>query len=274
MELIYNRNWFMTVRDRQGTMLVEASYIGTDEEKLGRMIVRSKDFIVQDAEIEIYRGRDGSKASKFKMPQLVGIEAYFSGGAQVRQAVGDDPLGTTTDLFMEGIRAVIQSEAFIPEERGFTSAEDYNEYFNKTFANTCMFYSHLGEVGNFTEYAELQQRFGNLFNRHRSCSVFREGNRVIIAASICDSFHEMRATFAVNADKTIHHAQAQMIRFPDPVCKGAEVNFSRLSGIPLVLESKRELVGIITGSSGCTHLGDLTYEATRALQLSGALDEK
>ncbi|MHB1125769.1 MAG: DUF2889 domain-containing protein [Bacillota bacterium] len=272
MELIYNRNWFITVRDCQGTMLVEASYIGTDEEKLGRMVVRSKDFIVQDAEIEIYRARNGGTPSKFKMPALVGIEAYFSGGAQLRQAVGDDPLGTTTDLFLEGIRAVIQAEAFVPEDRGFTSAEDYNEYFNKTFANTCMFYSNLDQVQSFTEYAEVQQRFGNLFNRHRACSLFRDGDKVIIAASLCDSFHEMRATFALNADRSIHHAQAQMIRVPDPVCRGAQANFRCLSGIPLILESKRELAGIITGSSGCTHLGDLTYEATRALQISGALD--
>ena len=54
--------------------------------------------------------------------------------------------------------------------------------------------------------------------------------------------------------------------FTGQPCREAAVRLRDLAGARLLPENKRELISILAGPGGCSHLSDLVIEAARALQ--------
>ena len=179
------------------------------------------------------------------------------------------------DLFLELISNVLQAEIFILPERGIPSIEEYDRFFSELYKDTCILYSM--PRGKLPEgaYTQGQKRSRTLFSRNKSICIFKEwgGERekkgcYSVHGHLSDSFHEMAISLSVSQTTPyiIKYAGGNFLRSPDLLCRDAADKLRDLEGVSLLPENKRELISILAGPRGCSHLSDLVIEAARSLK--------
>ena len=88
MQCIFQRNWhsFVRMEDEQ-SLLSEVTYCGTYREVCARLIINPNTFIVKKAVWEVYRTPEEAGFRTLDIPGMVGIEAYFGSGGNLRKAL-------------------------------------------------------------------------------------------------------------------------------------------------------------------------------------------
>ena len=183
------------------------------------------------------------------------------------------------DLFLELISNALQTEVFLLSERGISSLKEYDRFFSELYKDTCILHSTPRKELTEYAYTQGQNRFASLFSRNKSIFILsykHEGEErgrkdcFIIHGHLSDSFHEMALSLNVSPSSNhpylIEKADGNFLRSPDSLCREAAVKLQDLAGACLLPENKKELISILAGSRGCSHLSDLVIEAARALK--------
>lgn len=271
MHYLFHRYWLVNVNRQGDTLLATSQYMDTACEMAGIMRVGVTDFRVTGARVETYRVPEGAGlAGTTELDGLVGVTAYPGAGREVRRAVAHDPTGRWADLLLEGIKGLLQAEYAVYRERGFATEADYDAWFWRDFAGTCVYYSNPGQgLRELSDHIRDQVRGGCCFNRHRYCSITDSGEEYLVQAGLSDSFHEMGIALRVKSGSMeILHAGGHTLRALDTICQRGPERLALLPGIPLTTAARKELLAVAGGSTGCTHLADLVLEGVKTLELA------
>ena len=270
MVLLYNRHWHIRILrpHTPGSILMQTDFLDTFLERSSRATIRPETLEILEAEWEEYRRLDGTLDPEIhKEPGLVGVVAYFDCGKEIARGLSYDPDGEISDLFKEGVKALIQAEALFSADRGYATLEDYQAHLLPLLKNTC-FYSSSPEGNPHIVQDKLRyhHRKNCLFTRFRTLSVYGTNEGYRIVGTFADGWHEMQVDLHVRGkDYRITHASAAFTRAPDETCPGSTAAFDRLLGLALTPEEKRDALRCCGGSDGCAHLADLVAEGVKAL---------
>lgn len=82
-----------------------------------------------------------------------------------------------------------------------------------------------------------------------------------------DTIHDIRLEFRISPDGRLRHAQSRGLRLPYAgICEDAQLRTQGLDGKKVTKEYIRLLADQVGGSSGCTHLFDLSVDCLRLFQ--------
>ncbi|HOV78469.1 MAG TPA: DUF2889 domain-containing protein [Bacillota bacterium] len=271
MEIIFQRNWFSTVRGVHRRDLLAGTYLtGTDVEASGRLLIDRKTFVIKDACWEVYRSPGGKLNGINPVPRLKGVTAYFNAGGELRRSVGNAAGGLAREMLAECVRAVIQAETFVYGDRGYPTAEAYGEYWEKHYLNSCRYYSNLHRVSRkWSDYVGNYCRGENFFNRAKFCSIAKKPDGLKASGGLSDSFHEMGVSFVLDREGRVTRCTGNFLRAPDPVCFENGAFLERFTGVVLPGCGKKEIAGIVGGPGGCDHLVDLISDLGKAVRAAG-----
>lgn len=261
MKFLQQRNFYTTVREQGDKLLGETVLQDNGSELVARMLTGRSSFTVEDAALETY-GPAGEK--NIKIPALVGKEAYLGAGNALKGALaGQSEL--VSDLFKETVKGIIQAETFLYSERGFASAAEYDEHWNRIYFESCRYYSNLDRVTcQWDEHVGPagRNRKGLLFVRAKTYSLCgSDDGKYTVTGIFKDSFHEMSAV--LNFNGLMAECGGDIVRVPDAVCKEAAVYLPLLAGTDPITVTKKELALLLGGGQGCVHLQDLVYDAVQ-----------
>lgn len=293
MKVLFNRQWLSSVKKLPERLEVVTHYLDTEREMSARMSVNPRTFEILNAAVETCRvapGAGGSPGAR-EIPELAGVSAYFEAGRELRKARWQNELEQS--LCAENVRAVIQAETFLLPERGFASAEAYEDYWRENYRNSCRYYSNLDRVKRtWMEHIAGQRRTDTLYVRSHGYHLYafagppdgsppfngpggaaalfpsgREG--YLLTGSFSDSFHELGLVLLLNGeDFTVVSAWAGMLRGPDAVCcegmaEAASLKGKKFSPPP----AKKEIAALLGGENGCVHLIDVAHNLAETLAL-------
>jgi hypothetical protein len=266
---LFRRNWYTFVRRAHGDLLEsETSYVDTRREAVARLRVGVSDFVIRDAEWEEQRPVVPGADKARPVPVLRGKDAYFNAGPALRELASatDDPL--LVPLFAETVKGVIQAETFLWEERGYPSAEAYEQGWAEAYRDYCRYYSNLDRVTQeWFQHVGATGREGNLFVRFKTQTLYALGDgRFLLDGNFSDSFHEISVHFTLDREMTVEQAEGILLRAPDPICKEATCFLRDLVGTRLKGIAKKDIAGLLGKGQGCVHVIDLTYDAAQILQ--------
>lgn len=259
----YSRQLLAGVWQAAGDELqVRVHHLDTWSERAVAMLVGVKDFRVRFAEAVVHRASEGLATGRREAPEVHGVAAYPGAGPEFRRALAGWPEAEQwLELFLEGIKAVLQAEFCVAQERGFSSEEEYERYFADKFAGSCLYYNRpLAEVQPWGMYVADQVRAGCLFLRLRTATL-QVAERFLLSAVMTDSFHELSLALEVEPAGSVRRAEATSIRVPDRVCRLAAEGVRKLVGLRLVDLGRSDLARLLAGPEGCTHLADLAADA-------------
>ncbi|MCG9969126.1 DUF2889 domain-containing protein [Pelotomaculum terephthalicicum JT] len=271
MEILYQSSSFSTVKVVHGDeLLAESILISTDFEAVGRLVADLKSFRIKDARWDVYRSPGNSMNGGKELPELTGVEAYFSAGGFLRRAAGDEAGGLPRELLAECVKGIIQAETFIFIARGYPSAKAYEDYWDKIYLNVCRYYSNLERIARrWFDYIGDYHRAGNLFNRFLHCRVCRRDDRYLTASgSFSDSFHELGVRVDLNDKGAIIDCAGNFLRAPDQVCLENREHVFKLIGKEIARMEKKEIGELVGGPQGCNHLVDLIHGIGKAVTVS------
>lgn len=276
LECLFQRNWHLWVRTGEGLLHAEATYCGTDGEYSARLQVLPQSFTVQNAQWEVYRTPSGVVNKITELPRMKGLEAYFNSGQALREALSSLPESFAPALFADAVRAVIQSETFLFRERGYNSSDDYQDYWDKNFLNSCRYYSNLNRVKClWYEHVGSDFRPGNLFNRMKSQFLYTKGEGYHLVGHLNDSFHGVTSELELARDgSTVLKARGEVLRAPDLVCNEAECYLEQLEGKSLAGLKKRNIAELLGGTEGCVHLFETVFDGMETLLLYNQLQDR
>lgn len=263
---VMQRCWYLTVRDRGAAGFVaEANYADTLLDQSLILEIERKTLEIKNAVLEVHRGQPGA-AAVTPVSSLVGIPAYFGSGKNIRQALAETSV--LLDMASQAFTAVIQAEVFFYQERGFASADVYDNFWEKTSRNSCVYYSNLDRLQQrFMEYVKDQRRGSNLFHRYLLTALDLTEEKMEIRGHLLDSYHEMSLVLQLDQDSVIRKATGTMLRCPDPVCREALPRLDSLEGTPLSTTDSKRYITTCGGPSGCTHISHLVQEAASTLDI-------
>lgn len=260
---LFARQWRTTVRKNESDLYIETVYLDKFCEVEGWFTVNPGDFKILEACIDVYRGP--WERGRRKLDGLLGREAYLGSSKIFLEAAQEDKRGIWAEVMLEGLKGLLQAEFWIHKERGYSSFEDYERYFQDGFADSCVYYSNLEKVKTkFYQHAG-SARGDLLFTRHRSSFLEEREGRYYLTGSLMDSFHQMALAIEVSEDRKVLAAKGQVIRSVDEICKKGEEQVANLLGETVSPRGWQKSVG---GAFGCTHLADLARELARTFQLS------
>ncbi len=270
MNCILQRSWHSCVRQENDRLLVESVYCGSDREACARMRVDPYSFAVLEAWWESYRTPREKNYKLINVTEsLNGTEAYFGCGPALRDALKplQDPYAV--DLFAEGVRGIIQAETFLYKKRGFSSSDEYDNYWEEMFLNSCRYYSNLERVQvKWFEHVGYTEREGNLYNKMKSQTVFDSGDKYVIIGELNDSFHGVAVDLEVSKESgRITKAAGDILRAPDEVCSESVVFLQEVEEKNLHGFKKKEIAEILGKGEGCVHLIDIVSDASGTLEL-------
>ncbi len=262
MELIYQTNLFCTVKNMGvGELLAETSLAGTEIEAVGRLVIHKKTFEIKEAFWEVYRSPGGKLNGRNVVAGLKGVTAYFNAGGELRRVVGSEAGGLARRMLAECIIGIIQAETSLHIERGYPTLEDYREYFENYYINSCRYYSNLHRLScKLSEYVKGYRRRDNHFNRVKSCSVFRRPGGFYAVGNLCDSHQEMGVDVSMDGDGLVIDCTASFLRAPDTVCFENSALLGHLKGTVFPRLGKKQIKNFIGGPQGCVHLVDLVND--------------
>ena len=269
MQLVYQRFWHNAVT-RLGSreLLSITNYLDTQSEYRVVLEIGVNDLIIKNAVVECYRQNgEASVEPRIIRPALQGIQAYFGSGKQVKEVLGADH--RLVELVLENIMAVIQAEAYFYEDRGFETAESYDDFWDQNYQESCIYYSNLASIKKrFMQYIQPKHRTTQLFSRYRNVAVYILGTEnQQINCNFSDSFHEMALNLTCHGNEhQVLNVEGWMLRCPDQVCRQSLPNLQGLVGLSLTGAKEKQILTLSGGSQGCTHLGLMTVDAAKALQ--------
>lgn len=253
---------------RHGDLLLsQTTQCTTGNELLAQLWVKPRTFEIVKARWEVNRSEDEDLPTISEIPFLEGIVAYFGCGKSVSQALGSYP-PVATELFLENVRALIQAESYLIDERGFPSLDAYVDYWKEFYIGSCRYYSNLEAVKrSWAEYVSGRKPGTNLFNRFKTLALDRCNDGLLLRASMADSFHEMALSVRLDpAGETVREATGAIIRAPDRVCPEAATFVHRLKEINLPAAERNELASLLGEGEGCVHLIELAFESAALLR--------
>jgi len=282
---------------RKGKDLLEVGLFFQETSREDRLKVEIfiKDFTIKDVVLERPRSIRGA-IKPLSLLFLHGRSVYLGEARNLKRAIlewgetrhspwpssGTVPVRTGflpplserehfAELFLELIANVLQTEIFLLPERGFSSVQEYDRYFSKIYAGACRLYSKPRGKLPENAYTQGQERPCSLFSRSKSIFIFQPNDtKKIIHAHLSDSFHEMALSLSVSNSSDppyyIEEAKGNYLRFPNPACREAAEKLQELEGMHLLPDNKKQIISVLTGPEGCSHLSDLVIEAARSLQ--------
>lgn len=272
LQFLLQRNWHAAVRLVGQDLISEVTYCGTDREVYACLVVDPQTFIVKSATWEKYRTPEEKGHKTLNLTQLEGMEAYFGCGGTLRQALAPLQEPFARELFAEAVRGISQAETFLLQERGYSSPQAYEDYWNEFYVGSCRFYSNLERVTKgWYEYLGYSKRQGILFNRLRNLVLFEDDHGpdqfYLLIGQLCDSFHEVSVNLIIEKDTlSVKKATGHFLRVPDPVCGEAAELVKIIEGKNLQGMSKKNLAHLLQSGNNCVHLIDLIYEGAETLE--------
>lgn len=101
------------------------------------------------------------------------------------------------------------------------------------------------------------------WRRKRVAIEHKEGKFECVSA-MEDSVHDIEVRFAIGADGVISSASSRGLRLPyHGICEDAQNRTRGLAGLRVTGEFIRQFADAVGGSSGCTHLFDLSIDCLR-----------
>ena len=269
MQCLLQRNWHLMVRKEVNAVLIEVIYCGTDGEYCARLWLQPQTFLVSRAQWEVKRTFEGACDKVTDLPGLCGVELYFNSGTVLREALSPLPEGYALSLFADAVRAAIQAETFLFQERGYSSTAEYDQYWNTNYLNACRYYSHLDRVRTaWYEHVGIDHRSGNIFNRIKSHFLYGTGDGYRLNGHLNDSFHGVSTDLELAADgATILRAGATLLRVPDTVCLESAQFLRKLEGRFLNGMGKKEIIQLLGGGEGCVHIYDTVYDSMETMKI-------
>lgn len=260
------RCWYISVHDQgQAGFLAEAKYIDTLSDVILCLEVERKTLMIKKAFLEVYRGDPGEFATA-PLASLEGITAYFGSGKQLRQDLGDYP--ALLVMAIHAVTAVIQAEVAFYRERGFSSASDYDDFWDEKYKNSCVYYSNLDRVRNRFMDHIAKYKFGRvLFHRLLLTSLEVSGEKSKVHGHLMDTFHEMKLAIEMDEGYKIKKVSGDIIRCPDLVCLDALTNLEGLRDLELNSEELKRYQRICDRKASCTHMVQLVQEAVFTLDI-------
>ena len=231
MRCIFQRNWHSSVRMEEQNLLTEVTYCGTDREACARFIVDTATLVIKEAAWEKYRTPGKKGWELMNLPQLIGVEAYLGSGGTIRQILAplNDPYAY--QLFAEGVRGIIQAETFIFTERGHSSGDDYQKFWEKHYANSCRYFSYPERVTKgWFEHIGYNDRRGNLFNRVIALALYLKKDSYLLHGQFNDSFHSICVNLELEKEKPFIKGRMRFSKGSDLVCEEAEAYMKDLEG--------------------------------------------
>lgn len=265
---MHQRHWHTTVvREGKKYITARTDYFDTRIERRAVMRVEIDSLKIAEAWLERW-GRPGDMAEKcINIGSLKGIKAYLGNGRIIKAALQDAGDELERSLFNESVIAIVQAETFLFKERGYRDAEAYNQFWEKSYAGSCRYYSNLNQLKtSWVDFIGPSVRTVNLFNRGKSQQLLRdERGHYLINGSLIDTFHQLSSKLELDQQMKVITASGQLLRTPDQVCMPAAALIENLVGITLPGISKKELANILGAGQGCIHLIDLVYDSTQTL---------
>ncbi len=259
MELIYQNNWFCTVKDfHTADLVAETVLVGTDIEATGRLTIDKKTFVIKDAGWEIIRSPGSALNGSGPVHGLIGTKAYFNAGAILRRAVDGSAGGLVRELLAECVRGVIQAETFLYRERGYLTPQAYGEYWEKSYRNSCRYYSNLSRISlRWPDYVCKIRPCDNYFNRSKIYSIYKRPGGMRAIGIISDTFHEISVSMDLRGEGLVTGCSGSFLRAPDLVCIENISLLEQFQGTVFPGCHKKEIARVIGGAQGCVHMVDL-----------------
>ncbi|NPV73624.1 MAG: DUF2889 domain-containing protein [Pelotomaculum sp.] len=271
MKVLYQGSYFCSVkRVQEQNILAETAFLSTLFEATGKLVVDSKTYSIKEARWDVYRSPGGELNGGGFLPDLIGLEAYFSISGVLNRVISGKASGLIKELLAECVRGVIQAETYIFKERGYDSADDYEQWWRKEHVNSCRYYSNLDRVINsWFDYIGYNLRENNLFNRNKSFTVYNDNGRFYATGHFSDSFHEVGVQLSFNGlDGKIVSCRGDYLRAPDAVCFENISLLDSFIGRSINGINKKEVAKIAGGPSGCFHLVDIIYDTLVASNIA------
>jgi len=248
-------------------LLAEATVLDTEHEATGQLRVDSSSFEIKDAAWEIFRSPGGKFNARQNVPGLKGAVAYFGVGPTMRRVLDGVAGGLVRELLNECVKSVIQSETFLFRERGFASLKEYGEYWRKVHANDCRYQSNMFRAARkWEDYVAGFEHNLNLFNRFKSCMIYKDRNNLVASCGFSDSYHELGISCTLDLNGYVKECSGNFLRAPDQVCFECAQLPAGMQGKVITDCTKKQLVEIMGGPQGCDHLVDLTQDLSKTAE--------
>ena len=225
-----------------------------------------------------------------RYPNIAGVRIGRGFTMRMQEALGNLP-GLKEHLFLaiEMARAAQQVYQFPPdfEEQFAAPAEDLTEQarmawmkdraYMPELKNSCFTYSD--EAATLFAQREVRCSFGGNLTRPQPGDkrVFWRNKRVAIKAmdngfacesAMQDRVHDIQIGFDLAADGVLANASSQGVRLPYyGICEGAQLRTPGLNGQRITGAYIKQFAEQIGGSSGCTHLFDLSMDCLRLFKI-------
>lgn len=269
MKATYQSTYSCSAERNGEEMMVKSVLISTDYEVTARIVVDVKSFKIKHARWDAFRLPTGYIFTGKEIPDLVGIDAYFYSGSQIRQAVGEEMRSIPLELIIECIRGVGQAEAFLIPERGYPILKEFDDYCQTIGKDSCRYYSNLDRIAmSWTEYMGEHSTARNkgLFDRHKNYQVFlKPDGSYLTTAGFTDTFHEILLVTSFTQDGLISECSGDFLRGPDQVCFENVILLPGLIGKNLAAMEKKKLAALVGGPHGCTHLFEIFWDLGRVM---------
>lgn len=265
MSFTFHATTFVKVNRIGDTLLAECTLLSNDTEAVAWIDANVQTLKVSRAGWAIYRS-PSTRTGIFDLPELIGAEAYITGGPTLKRVLGAPGLEVPYELIGDCFRGVLQAETFFFLERGFISAKQYDDFCEQNSIGFCRFYSHLEQTEKqWTEWVDTTERSYNLFNRSKTVTIEQQQSNRTITASFMDSFHHLGIQLEIDDSGMVLSAHGNFINAPDPICYKNHEHLEKFTGMNLGRMSKKEIAALAGGVEGCNHLVDLLYEIKKSL---------
>ena len=262
---VYNSNTFTNVVREGDKLNVETVLLSTDEEAATWICCDVRNLVVEKGFFEIYNSPKDMNVFG-ELTALVGTQAYLGNGVAIREALANGAPEIAKKLVLESIRAVVQAETFLISERGYTSKDAYDHFWEESYAGSCLFYSKSNQVETWINYVGAHERRHNLNSRIQNVAIYKDDTGYQILLAFVESFHEISMRLNVRLDGIVTEVSSDFVRAPGNICKESAHLVSGLIGYALHEIDKRKIASIVGGSIGCVHLTDLIDRAKDALR--------
>lgn len=269
MRLLYQTSLRSGTRNLgDGKIAAEAVLLSTDAEMAARLVVAADSLSIEHAEWESLRSDSHYVSVSESVPSLLGKQAYFGIAPALTQAFPGERRRVPRSLFVECVKAVIQSECYLYRQRGFSGTAEYQAFWDRSHPGSCRYYSHLDRVSRrWFGYIGEEARTGHLFHRNKCVSVWQSASATLQGSGMFqDSFHELGAQAECASDGTIRFLQGNFLRAPDPVCFGTQLLLQSLLPCKLLDLDRKKLQTGLGGPEGCAHLLDLCQDLLLEMQ--------
>ncbi len=265
MSFIYHATTFLKVNRIGDTLLADCTLLSNDTEAVAWIEADVQTLKISRAGWANYRS-SSKETGIIDLPELIGIEAYITGGLALKKVLGGSGQEIPYELISECFRGVLQAETFFFMERGFQSAKQYDDFCEQNSIGACRFYSHLDLTEKqWTEWVDTTERSFNLFNRSKTVTIEQQQVNRTVTASFMDSFHHLGIQLEINQNGLVLSAHGNFINAPDPICYKNQEHLGKFIGMNLGQMSKKEIAVLAGGAEGCNHMVDLIYEIKKSL---------